>query len=148
MCRKSSSCTHFLIVRYFSVFHEMHAINCAAFPFLPPCIRFGSRDYRASLSPSRRSFHISRDSTRSLPGCCSPTETVRDLISPGRRTTAGPTEGLVRPSRLDGSRFPRSGQRSQLYMEMFLETCDGCDHTSTNAPDPIRTPQLSVLGRE
>ena len=25
---------------------------------------------------------------------------------------------------------------------------DGCDHTSTNAPDTIRTPQLSVLGRE
>ena len=25
---------------------------------------------------------------------------------------------------------------------------DGCDHTSTNAPDPIRTPQLRVLGRE
>ena len=25
---------------------------------------------------------------------------------------------------------------------------DGCDHTSTNAPDPIRTPQVSVLGRE
>ena len=25
---------------------------------------------------------------------------------------------------------------------------DGCDHTSTNAPDPIKTPQLSVLGRE
>ena len=25
---------------------------------------------------------------------------------------------------------------------------DGCDHTSTNALDPIRTPQLSVLGRE
>ena len=23
-----------------------------------------------------------------------------------------------------------------------------CDHTSTNAPDPIRTSQLSVLGRE
>ena len=23
-----------------------------------------------------------------------------------------------------------------------------CDHTSTNAPDPIKTPQLSVLGRE
>ena len=22
---------------------------------------------------------------------------------------------------------------------------DGCDHTSTNALDPIRTPQLSVL---
>ena len=25
---------------------------------------------------------------------------------------------------------------------------DGCDHTCSNAPDPIRTPQLSVLGRE
>ena len=25
---------------------------------------------------------------------------------------------------------------------------DGYDHTSTNASDPIRTPQLSVLGRE
>ena len=25
---------------------------------------------------------------------------------------------------------------------------DGCDHTSTNAPDPIRISQLSVLGRE
>ena len=24
---------------------------------------------------------------------------------------------------------------------------DGCDHTITNAPDPNRTPQLSVLGR-
>ena len=25
---------------------------------------------------------------------------------------------------------------------------DGCFHTSINAPDPIRTPPLSVLGRE
>ena len=25
---------------------------------------------------------------------------------------------------------------------------DGCDHTCTKAPDPIRTPKLSVLGRE
>ena len=25
---------------------------------------------------------------------------------------------------------------------------NGCDHTSTNAPDSIRTPKLSVLGRE
>ena len=25
---------------------------------------------------------------------------------------------------------------------------DECDHTSTNAPNPIRFPQLSVLGRE
>ena len=32
------------------------------------------------------------------------------------------------------------GNKSRKYF--------GCDHTSTNAPDPIRTPQLSVLGRE
>ena len=25
---------------------------------------------------------------------------------------------------------------------------DGCDHTSTKPPDPIRTPQLSMPGRE
>ena len=25
---------------------------------------------------------------------------------------------------------------------------DGCDQTTTNAPDPIRTPKLSVLGRK
>ena len=25
---------------------------------------------------------------------------------------------------------------------------DGCDNNFTNAPDPIRTPQVSVLGRE
>ena len=25
---------------------------------------------------------------------------------------------------------------------------DGYDHTSTNAPDPIRIPKVSVLGRE
>ena len=25
---------------------------------------------------------------------------------------------------------------------------DGCYHTSTNVPDPIITPQLSVLGRD
>ena len=25
---------------------------------------------------------------------------------------------------------------------------DGCDHTGTNAPDPTRTPLLSVLGLE
>ena len=25
---------------------------------------------------------------------------------------------------------------------------DGCDHSTTNAPDLIRTPQLSVLGLE
>ena len=30
----------------------------------------------------------------------------------------------------------------------MTQTHDGCDHTSTNARDPITTPQVSVLGRE
>ena len=29
-----------------------------------------------------------------------------------------------------------------------IQEQDGCDHSSTNAPNPIRTPQLSMLGRE
>ena len=35
------------------------------------------------------------------------------------------------------------GNKMKFVMKVY-----GCDHTSTNAPDPIRTPQLSVLGRE
>ncbi|KAJ4702665.1 hypothetical protein OWV82_022676 [Melia azedarach] len=31
---------------------------------------------------------------------------------------------------------------------IFLALSLGCDHTSTNALDPIRTPQISVLGPE
>ena len=34
------------------------------------------------------------------------------------------------------------------HKRINLPIHDGCDHTSTNAPDPIRTPKLSVLGRE
>ena len=30
----------------------------------------------------------------------------------------------------------------------YIACSNTCDHTSTNAPDPIRTPQLSVLVRE
>ena len=37
---------------------------------------------------------------------------------------------------------------ANTHINKFLPRLDGCDHTSTNAPDPIRTPQLSVLGRE
>ena len=36
----------------------------------------------------------------------------------------------------------------KIHIRNKRTTTDGCDHTSTNAPDPIRTPQLSVLGRE
>ena len=56
-----------------------------------------------------------------------------------------------------GSRFGRNGVRGGILGGKRIENGDkwkfevkvyGCDHTSTNAPDPIRTPQLSVLGRE
>src|SRR5215467_15788242 len=38
--------------------------------------------------------------------------------------------------------------RSSADKRIDRGNANGCDHTSTNAPDPIRTPQLSVLGRE
>ena len=38
--------------------------------------------------------------------------------------------------------------QKRWFKERATQEHDGCDHTSTNAPDPIRTPQLSVLGRE
>ena len=40
------------------------------------------------------------------------------------------------------------GQGVERYKGIRIWYYFGCDHTSTNAPDPIRTPQLSVLGRE
>ena len=38
--------------------------------------------------------------------------------------------------------------RNDGFKGTTTQEYDGCDHTSTNASDPIRTPQLSVLGRE
>ena len=38
--------------------------------------------------------------------------------------------------------------RNDGFKGIATQEHDGCDHTSTNAPDPIRTPQVSVLGRE
>ena len=40
------------------------------------------------------------------------------------------------------------GIRNGGFKRTATQEHDGCDHTSTNAPDPIRTSQLSVLGRE
>ena len=34
------------------------------------------------------------------------------------------------------------------FKRIATQEHDRCDHTSTNAPDPIKTLQLSVLGRE
>ena len=38
--------------------------------------------------------------------------------------------------------------RNDEFKGTATQEHDGCDHTSTNASDPIRTPQLTVLGRE
>ena len=38
--------------------------------------------------------------------------------------------------------------RNDGFKGTSIQEHDGCDNTSTNAPDPIRIPQLSVLGRE
>ncbi|MED6117966.1 hypothetical protein PIB30_115011, partial [Stylosanthes scabra] len=38
--------------------------------------------------------------------------------------------------------------RGRVLMLIACAYSGRCDHTSTSAPDPIRTPQLSVLGRE
>ena len=35
-----------------------------------------------------------------------------------------------------------------VHKDLSEHELNGCDHTSTNAPDPIRTPKLSVFGRE
>ena len=38
--------------------------------------------------------------------------------------------------------------RNDGFKRTATQEHDGCDYTSTNAPDPIRTSQLSVFGRE
>ena len=38
--------------------------------------------------------------------------------------------------------------RNDSFKGTTTQEHDVCDHTSINAPNPIRTPQLSVLGRE
>ena len=38
--------------------------------------------------------------------------------------------------------------RNYWFKRIATQEYDGCDQTSSNAPDPITTPQLSVLRRE
>ncbi|RDX82216.1 hypothetical protein CR513_37024, partial [Mucuna pruriens] len=42
-------------------------------------------------------------------------------------------------------RFSCFSHGGGIHIVINRATLDRCDHTSTNAPDPIRTPQLSVL---
>ena len=50
--------------------------------------------------------------------------------------------GWCDPRQMDHKVFQK-----RIYM-IALHVVNGCDHTSTNAPDPIKTLQLSMLGRE
>ena len=65
------------------------------------------------------------------------TERLREGYGPNG--VAGPTSIL---------RCASWGRGCKGIKRNYRMSCDGCDHTITNAPDPIRTPQLSVLGRE
>ena len=38
--------------------------------------------------------------------------------------------------------------RNDGFKGAMTQEHDGCHHTSTNASDPVSSPQLSVLGRE
>ncbi|MED6154730.1 hypothetical protein PIB30_115534, partial [Stylosanthes scabra] len=60
----------------------------------------------------------------------------------GRAGLHGEEMGPVRP--LGGGAVALGGP----LMIIVCAYIGRCDHTSNNAPDPIRTPQLSVLGRE
>ncbi|GAB4846129.1 hypothetical protein Ancab_025134 [Ancistrocladus abbreviatus] len=44
--------------------------------------------------------------------------------------------------------FARAAEGERRVKNDVKGRRSGCDHTSTNAPDPIRTPQLSVVGRD
>ena len=75
--------------------------------------------------------------------CCFRIGAARQKRSPERKVTAvfgnpGANRAVRAPTRAPRRRHKRAG-RHNIF---------GCDHTSTKAPDPIRTPQLSVLGRE
>ena len=41
-----------------------------------------------------------------------------------------------------------SAIRNDGFKGTATQEHNGCDHTSTNAPNPIRTPQLRIFGRE
>ena len=70
-------------------------------------------------------------------GRCSPREVARSVILAEKIS--------YRPEGPDHARRQcnRDSYKAKLSIHVY-----GCDHTSTKAPDPIRTPQLSVLGRE
>ncbi|MED6191146.1 hypothetical protein PIB30_113283, partial [Stylosanthes scabra] len=70
----------------------------------------------------------------------------RKLISGGRASgRRGSNTRRWAPQGLSGG---GPSVRGRVLMLLACAYNGRCDHTSTNAPDPIRTPHLSVLGRE
>ncbi|MED6153843.1 hypothetical protein PIB30_105986 [Stylosanthes scabra] len=71
---------------------------------------------------------------------------------PGSSAPAGRASGRAGLHREEmGPARPLGGGAVALGGALMMIVCayiGRCDHTSTNAPDPVRTPQLSVLGRE
>jgi hypothetical protein len=73
---------------------------------------------------------------------CSPVLPLGGAAKPGKRR-----EPLRRTVSDRGPWMGPVARRSPLKRGRGRDLC-GCDHTSVNAPDPIRTPQLSALGLE
>ncbi|MED6190865.1 hypothetical protein PIB30_110186, partial [Stylosanthes scabra] len=71
---------------------------------------------------------------------------------PGSAASAGRASGRAGLHGEEmGPARPLGGGAVALGGPLMMIVCayiGRCDHTSNNAPDPIRTPQLSVLGRE
>ncbi|MED6165759.1 hypothetical protein PIB30_102664, partial [Stylosanthes scabra] len=71
---------------------------------------------------------------------------------PGSSAPAGRASGRAGLNGEEmGPAMPLGGGAVALGGPLMMIVCayiGRCDHTSTNAPDPVRTPQLSVLGRE
>lgn len=62
--------------------------------------------------------------------------------------TAEPREELSGPSRAAQRKSAAGGRRREELLGNSGTADGGCDQTGTNAPDPVRTPKLKVLGRE
>ncbi|MED6203169.1 hypothetical protein PIB30_112907, partial [Stylosanthes scabra] len=101
------------------------------------CAYIGRCDHTSTNAPDPTSFLPVLSAADPRPGSASPAGRAS-----GRAGLHGEGMGPARP--LGGGAIAVGGS-----LMMIVCACIGkCDHTSTNAPDPIRTPQLSVLGRE
>jgi len=83
---------------------------------------------------------------RSSPGSLAPHGAGR-ATKLGKRASSHALANSFEGSAMGGRHALRVARRSRLKRGRGQNLC-GCDHTSVNAPDPIKTPQLSALGLE